>query len=582
MASIVRPAACALALTLACGPGTGQPSSDASPWGICSSAEWFGEYPRFNPLVAQTGIRWFRYFPEWNIIQPRAGEWNWTPADDFLADARANGIRVSGGFWYFAGWATPNGDSRTCPLKDMTAWSDYVTAAVTRYESDIRDWEVYNEFNGSFANSPDKPQDYADLVVAAYDAAKAASPQARIGMSCANFDLGFFNAAIKAGAGGHFDFVCVHPYENLGSLAEGGEDGYLSMAGSLRKMLADNGQRPDMPLWITEMGFQAPTGPDPEAEALQSDILVKGYVMALAQGFQRVCWFEARGPSYGRDSDHGIIRRDWSLRPCHTALKTMTDVLGDTPVYTGWLNLADGGYGFVFDGRNGPVLTAWSPNGAERSATLPADVDTMDVYGATSTLEAGDGLTLGASPVYVLGLPAAHVAEARANSGRPFPWGGDYANATEVSCSLAATNTDRGIAQVRQDTTVVVNLLDHSLRRSDRARPDAEGRYAYFRVDPMFADFGTRELEITVTARRAAADVSTSIDVCYESLTGYRGTGEWWEVPAGDEWSSHTWYVEDANFVGGWGWNFRTDIGGSPGDVVIKEVRVKKTPAAGD
>ena len=92
----------------------------------------------------------------------------------------------------------------------------------------------------------------------------------------------------------------------------------------------------------------------------------------------------------------------------------------------------------------------------------------------------------------------------------------------------------------------------------------------------MFADFGTKELEITVTARRAAADVSTAIDICYESLTGYRGTGDWWEVPAGDQWSSHAWAVDDANFVGGWGWNLRTDIGGSPGDVVIKEVRVKK------
>jgi hypothetical protein len=65
-------------------------------------------------------------------------------------------------------------------------------------------------------------------------------------------------------------------------------------------------------------------------------------------------------------------------------------------------------------------------------------------------------------------------------------------------------------------------------------------------------------------------------DLGYESLSGYKGTNAWWAVPAGDGWVEHTWTVADANFVGGWGWNSRTDIGGSPGDVAIREVRVRK------
>jgi hypothetical protein len=87
---------------------------------------------------------------------------------------------------------------------------------VERYHKDIKYWEVWNEFNGSFYEGNDKPKAYADLVVAAYDAAKKADPTAKIGMSVANFDIGFFAAAIKAGAANHFDFLCVHPYENLG------------------------------------------------------------------------------------------------------------------------------------------------------------------------------------------------------------------------------------------------------------------------------------------------------------------------------------------------------------------------------
>jgi hypothetical protein len=548
------------------------------PWGFTSSAEWFGEYPRFNPLMAKAGARFLRAFPEWSTLEPRKGERSWGPADALVANAKANGIDLCGGFWYFAPWATPRGDTRSCPLKDIGDWNAYVGAAVARYKNDIHVWEVYNEFNGSFSTSADKPKDYADLVAAAYAAAKAADPATRIGMSCANFDLGFFDGAIKAGAAGKFDFICVHPYENLGGLATGGEDGFLSMAGSMRKLLADNHQRPDIGLWITEFGLQAKVAPDQAGDALQAEILVKGYLLALAQGFERVCWFEARGPSYGHGTDFGVIRQDWTLRPSYQALTTMTGLLGATPAYRGWLNIQDGGYGFVFQGPSGAVLAAWSSKGPKRTLTFAAPVTATDLSGAASALPAGQALALGAAPTYVSGLPAELVAQAAANAGKPFPWGGDFAAVAEVSCQLAATNREQGIAQVNPQTTVAVNLLDHSLRRSNRAG-GGEGIYAYFRVDPLFASFGTTALAITVVARRAG-EQAAGMDVCYESLKGYRGTGKRWEVQAGEEWQEHTWTVDNANFVGGWGWNFRTDIGGSPGDVFIKEVRVRKLGAA--
>jgi polysaccharide biosynthesis protein PslG len=549
--------------------------SPQSPWGTCSSAEWFGEYPRFNPMLAQAGVRWSRFFPEWSTIQPKADTWNWKPADDYLADAAKNGIGVSGGFWYFAKWATTTGDTRTSPIKDLKDWSAYVTASVSRYKDRITDWEVYNEFNGSFSNSKNKPKEYADLVVAAYGAAKQADPKARIGISCANFDLGFFDGAIKAGAGGHFDFLCVHPYENTGSIASGGEDGFLSMAGSIRKLLADNKQRSDIALWITEFGIQSTVKPDAAKDALQAEVLVKSHVMALAQGFERLCWFEARGPSYGHGTDHGIIRQDWTLRPCYDAFTVMTGVLGEVPRYVGWLNLADGGYGFVFEGAKGPVLSAWSSKGVARTVTFSGDVHLTDVAGKDTPLPAGQALKLGSSPLWISGVPGEMLALAQQNAGKPFPWGGDFSNVSEVSCTLGATNTEHGITQRNPQTTPVVNMLDHSFRRSNRK--DGEGHYAYFRVDPQFASFGTKDLEITVVARRAEPGKASAINICYESLKGYRGTGS--SKPMTDDWTEYTWKVDDANFVGGWGWNFRTDIGGSPGDVAIREVRVKKNAA---
>ena len=120
-------------------------------------------------------------------------------------------------------------------------------------------------------------------------------------MSVANFDVGFLEAAIKAGAGGYFDYICVHPYEKLNALADNGEVDFLSMSTTLRQMLAKNKQPLDTPLWITEIGTQKLVTPDQQADARQAVALAKANLLSIAAGFQRVFWFEARGPAYARD-----------------------------------------------------------------------------------------------------------------------------------------------------------------------------------------------------------------------------------------------------------------------------------------
>lgn len=550
-----------------------------SPWAIASGAEWSKEYPRFNPMLRDAGVRWLRLFPEWQSIQPGKGDWDFDGADAIVADAKKNNIRIAGIFCFFSKWTSATGDTRTGPVKDMQFWRDYVEGCVNRYKADIKYWEVWNEFNGSFYNSRNgqnaKPKEYADLVKNAYDVAKKADPNVMIGMSCANFDLGFFDLAIKAGAAGKFDFIAVHPYENLGMAMDGNEAAYLSLAPSIRKMLSDNKQNPNMPLWITETGMQSTIRPDAPSDDKQAEALVKVYVLSIAQGFDKVFWFEARGPAYGKGTDHGLIREDWSRRPAYDAMKVMTTQLGAEPKYVGWLDLS-GAYGFVFDSGKGDVLVTWAAKDKDAKPAFSAPVRVISKLGDESKLAVGAALELTRQPVYVLDLPADLSKLARENAAKPFPWGGGYANATEVSCRLAATNVDKGIKQVKEGTTEPVNLLDQSYRLS-RPSKGGENNYVYFRVDPEFASFGNKELEITVVAKRADVKKASSFTLTYESMTGYKGPKEGrWTIPAADEWHEHTWKVTDANFVGGWGWNFRTDAGGSAGDFIIKEVRVKR------
>ncbi|MEM1059058.1 MAG: endo-1,4-beta-xylanase [Verrucomicrobiota bacterium] len=554
--------------------------TEESPWGICTGAEWRKDFPKVNPLLQQAGVTWLRGLAEWNGVEPKKGQWNWKFPDALVANAREHGIHVNGTLGYAARWATTDGSTRTVPLKNNQDWSDYCRAIMSRYQDDIDHWEVWNEFNGSFSKGG-TPEIYAELVARAHEEGKKINPDMKIGMTVANFSVGFLDQSIKAGAKGKFDYVCVHPYENLGALRTGGDMGFLSLAGSLRKMLRDNGEDPNMPLWITEIGVQSTIKPNAKRDAEQADLLVKCYVICLAQGFDKVFWFEARGPAYGKDTDHGLIRKNWSKRPVYHAFAKMTEIMGPVPEYLGWLDIDEGGFGFVFQGADGPVLCAWAPYQAKKAHTLglEAGMEVLDVLGRKTA--AAGRYRLARPSVWITGLPEAMVAKAKANRDQPFPWGKDYSVESVARIFLGATNREEGISMKKPEkTTSIVHGLDWSARRANWSK-GKEGNYMYFRVDPTFAGFGNKKLAITVVARRDNPDKEASMSLLYESLDGYRavkknGKQVRFELPPGEDWTEHTWVVDNANFVGGWGYNFRTDANGSKSDFQVREVRVEK------
>ncbi|MEO8137863.1 MAG: glycosyl hydrolase, partial [Betaproteobacteria bacterium] len=459
---------------------------DASPWGVASGAEWFSAYPVFNPMLKQAGVHWLRGFYEWQTIQPQQGSWNFTLPDRLLKDAQANGIHLTGVLAYFAPWASADGGTRRFPIKNIQFWRDYVTGMVDRYRSDIKYWEVWNEFNGSFAENG-TPAMYAELVREASLAAKRVDSTAKIGVSVANFDVRFLDAAIKAGAGNHFDYICVHPYEILERLSDKGEPVFLSMATTLQTMLKANNQPADIPLWITEIGAPAPIKPDEVADRTQAAQLAKAYLLAIASGFKRVFWFEARGPTYGNGTDLGLIRSDMTPRPSYAALGVLTRTLGADPRPAGWLDLDDGGYGFLFDTPDSTVLAAWSPGTRSIDLTFDGNVQLSTLAGEQLLLQAGKSYALTTTPVLIKNLPAALVAKARSQKAMPFPWGGDHSGAAMVTAQLQATNVDNGVKQVRLDTTVA----EAEWRRTNFSIPGNEGHYVYFWVDPQFAPLGT-------------------------------------------------------------------------------------------
>jgi hypothetical protein len=545
-----------------------------SPWGIASGGEWLSAYPQFNPMLGRAGVKWLRAFQEWKTIQPTHGYWNWAAADHLVQNARANDLRLSWVLAYLAPWASADGGTRKFPIKDIQYWRDYVVQLVGRYHRDIKYWEVWNEFNGSFADSG-TPKIYAELVREASISAKAVDPSAKIGLSVANFDVHFLDAVIKAGAAGHFDYVCVHPYEKLGALENDGEIDFLAMTAALRQMLAANNQPVDMPLWITEMGEQTSVTPDQQADGKQAVMLAKAYLLSLAAGFQKIFWFEARGPSYGNNTDHGIIRSDFSVRPSYRALKTLSTILGAAPVGKGWVEMGSGGFGFLFQGSGRATLAAWAPSKGNIRLTFPGDVRVVDLEGNQTFIRSGEELVLTKTPILMIDPPDQILRAAERNKNQPYPWGGNYAQAQTVKVKLGSTNVEDGIKQIKVDTTDAVNGGNDSWRRMNFSRADKEGHYAYFTTDPGFARAGMNEMEIKVVVRRLEPNKVAGFSLTYESKSGYVGTG-YANVPEGDEWHELVWKINDANFVGQWGWNFRLNAISSPNEFLIKEVSIKR------
>jgi hypothetical protein len=348
------------------------------------------------------------------------------------------------------------------------------------------------------------------------------------------------------------------------------------MAANLRKMLQKTEQRPDIELWVSEIGVTATNNPAPEQR--QADAIVKAFALCLGQGIEKVFWFEGRGPAYGPGGDFGILRKDWSARPSFAALQTMTRLMGPRPARLGWLNPTGKSYGFVFQGATEPLLVIWAASDKGDRVTFPSDVSVTDIAGKATPLKADAELALTRAPVFVSGLPEKVVAEAKGNREKPFPWLKDFSQAETVSCQMGAANVEAGLTQNEGgDGKTVTGLVDGIyVRRTDSSK---RSEYMYFDVDDSYASVGDNDLEVTITARPANAEKGAKCNLTYEAAKGYRDTKDEWKLTPTNEWQTYTFKLPDANFANNWGWNFRIRMCGSPSDIWVKEVVVKRNGA---
>ena len=444
------------------------------------------------------------------------------------------------------------------PVKNIPAWTAFVADAVKSRMGHVKYWEIWNE-PPNFTGKDQTAADYAKILVTAYDTIKALDPNAEVGMAAQSVNLNYLEQAIKAGAKDHFDYITLHPYEIIGNVADnyGTEPIYMNIVPTVRKMLAaQDPARANAPVWFTEIGYDATSNPNRQAEAV-----VKAYSMGIAQGIVVINWFE------GIDGDSGpmgLLDANGVPRPAYTAMAQMIKHLGPHPTYLGWVLLNNKDYGFVFQGAKGTVLSVWAPKGAPDHVDFGRTVEVVDpLTGHTSTTSSYE---LTPTPILVVGVPVKLVAQAKADKLRPFPWGGDYTNAKSVSVTLGKPVIEKGLHTQAGDT-VAASVIAYG--GSARAG-DAPGG-TVFMVDPNFLTYTATPIQITAIVRRNPANDQSGLSLEYESTTGYKKAALY-AVPDNKEWHRVTWKIDDAQFVSKWGFNFRFD----PGTYYLKSVTVTK------
>jgi hypothetical protein len=509
---------------------------ELNPFGVGSSAQASGRYASWLPKMAAAGVKWVRLFPDWNQIEPARGKWDWSQLDGMLAAAASNHVHLTGLFLYNAKWVNPN--SHTFPT-NYPAWSEYVSNVVRHAGGGVRYYEVWNEPE-NFA-SESTPADYARVVTSAYDAAKAVSSDVQIGLSVASVDVLYLERAIRAGAAGHYDYICVHPYEVLGTVSSGQEALYMSIVQTLRKMLAAvDPLKKKVPIWFTEIGEEA--GKHASLERQAQD-LVKAYVMGIAQGVSQIEWFEAQEGGYSM----GLLDGKGEPRPAYHAFKNMVEALGPNPAYKGWVLLGERDYGFVFQNAGAPVMVAWARPATTQELKFESPVTVIEPFSGARTRT--DTVSLSNAPKILLNLPATFVSEAEGNRNQPFPWGGDYSHADVVSVTMGNPNIEKGLHVVNAETSSRPVTVD-----GGPARDCSVGSGLAFTVDPNFVSYDHTPLQISAVVRKISGNDNPGFNLKYESASGRKGIG-WNFVPAGDGWHNLTWTLTDDEFVGNWGYH---------------------------
>lgn len=389
--------------------------TDSSPFGMSTHLAWEtpqGWTPELSELLTRAGVKNFRDEIPWDAVEYEKGKYR-KPAnrDAYMQRTQQDGLKP----FIILDYTHPFYDQNSTPYTDQgrQGFADYGKALLNLYGDQIPWVEVYNEFNGGFGDRGNGPADsrpdyYFQLLKKTYETVKAARPDVTVvGMATAGTPLSWMEEVFKLGGLQYMDAVSIHPYQSQRS-----PDGIVDNVRSTQDLIRQYNQGQLKPIWFTEVGWPTSIGGIGISENTQADYLVRTHVQALAEGVEKVFWYDLMndGMDSGYHEDNfGILRNAndpkgaFTPKPAYAAYAAMTrELIGAQFVDRESFDANISSYKFNKDGQNLRVI--WANTPVQTVINTNSQIQIMDIMGNTETYTPMEGkvyLTLTEEPIYI-------------------------------------------------------------------------------------------------------------------------------------------------------------------------------------
>ncbi|MFD0714360.1 DNRLRE domain-containing protein [Paenibacillus sp. GCM10027626] len=365
-------------------------------------------------LVKYAGATFVRDGVEWQYIEKEKGIYSYFPdLENYMARLKQDGIPML----FVAAYNNQFYDNNGTPYTDegRLGMANYAKAYVEKYKDQIIAMNVYNEFNGGFGkrgNSPanSQPDYYYKLLKKTYEVVHAEHPDLPIvGIVSAGISLDWIEEVLKLGGMDYLDAIAVQEYVYPNApeeLAKKLED--------LKALIKKYNDGKLVPIWLTEFGWPTYVGSRGINEKLQADYLLRGHVIALSSGVDKMIWYDLMDDGMQTDlneDNFGIIRNEKSLLGAHTAKPAYVSYAVMTRELTGAqfeeVEAVDEpihSYRFVKDQQ--PVRVVWATEDTIINIATDTPIEITDLMGNTELYAPLNGkviLSLTGEPYYVKG-----------------------------------------------------------------------------------------------------------------------------------------------------------------------------------
>jgi hypothetical protein len=368
-----------------------------------------GNNPGLAPLIATLGATTIRDDASWAMIERSPGHYSFNNFDPYMQTLQQNNLSPL----LILDYSDRFYDNNQTPYDDagLRAFANYARALVTHYGPQLQAVEVYNEYNGTLSNGPcaRNAACYVNLLRYTYQAIKAVRPDVTVvGGAAFMDDTHWFKQVFADGGLAYMDAVSDHPYSSL-YIASPEVQGLEGEMQNLQKLIKQYNHGQAKPLWMTEFGWT--TSLLHVSEQTQANYVVRGTVLSLAAGVQKIFWYDLLNDGTSGSAvqqNFGLLNQPgaqglYTPKPAYAAYAVLARELAGR-AFRARESVAPG----IFDMRfSGDLRVLWSTP-VPQSVALATNhaLTAISLTGHVQTLQPVNGkivLRLSAAPIYIQG-----------------------------------------------------------------------------------------------------------------------------------------------------------------------------------